>query len=83
MQWFKADKYDDEKRTEISAEKGKFVFYKNKDIQKALFFIVDAEVEDSGVYFCRIDNTSGPGTAVNIASKWLGQHASSLLKHGR
>lgn len=81
-QWFKADKYDDENRSDMEAQTPKdkrFAFLNINNIENGLFFIYDARIEDSGVYFCRINNASGPGTAVQIASKWLRQHTSSLL----
>lgn len=42
-------------------------------IGNALIRIQNLRVEDSGVYYCKINNTLGPGTHIEVVSKWLGQ----------
>lgn len=63
VNWYKADEYDDEKRTRIE-EEGRFQFEDKGMIRNAFLVISDLQKEDSGVYFCRIDNSWGPGTEV-------------------
>uniref|UniRef100_A0A3B4WZ85 Ig-like domain-containing protein n=1 Tax=Seriola lalandi dorsalis TaxID=1841481 RepID=A0A3B4WZ85_SERLL len=70
FQWYKADMYDQkpEERVEVT---GKRFEYSNKGVhQNAFLYIRNTHREDSGVYFCKMNNaTWGPGTEVRVVSK--------------
>lgn len=36
----------------------------------ASILIKKVEVEDSGIYFCKLNDTLGPGTALQVSSRW-------------
>ncbi|XP_040885105.1 uncharacterized protein cd79b [Toxotes jaculatrix] len=57
--WYKAKEYNTEK-TEVSGEK--FGYRDRNSTTNAFLYIHDVRVDDSGVYFCKINNIMGPGT---------------------
>lgn len=63
VRWYKVDKYDapEDKREEIEAQK-RFQFKSKGMIRDAFLVITELQKEDSGVYFCKINSTWGPGT---------------------
>ncbi|XP_022598433.1 uncharacterized protein LOC111219871 [Seriola dumerili] len=67
LQWYKADVYDQkpEERVEV---KGKRFEYSNEGVnQNAFLYIRNTHREDSGVYFCKMNNdTWGSGTEVRV-----------------
>ncbi len=66
VKWHKADKYNSHKEeitTEERIETGK---HRNDSF---FLHIDDLRLEDKGVYFCEINNTMGPGTELQVASK--------------
>ncbi|XP_034715993.1 uncharacterized protein cd79b isoform X2 [Etheostoma cragini] len=65
VQWYKADKYDSHKK-EIKAGK-KFLFHSSNLTQNVLLFIRHLQINDTGVYFCKLNDTWGPGTALQVA----------------
>ncbi|XP_029312257.1 B-cell antigen receptor complex-associated protein beta chain isoform X2 [Cottoperca gobio] len=67
-EWYKVDKYDVDYQIKSQIKEGKkFVFHNISQNQNIFLFIRDVRVEDSGVYFCKIGNEWGPGTAVQVA----------------
>uniref|UniRef100_A0A3Q1GQM3 Uncharacterized LOC110961317 n=1 Tax=Acanthochromis polyacanthus TaxID=80966 RepID=A0A3Q1GQM3_9TELE len=64
VHWYKADKYDVsvEKRERIVEEEKKIQFQRKGMITNAFLIILKLKKEDSGVYFCKINGTWGPGT---------------------
>ncbi|XP_023263542.1 B-cell antigen receptor complex-associated protein beta chain [Seriola lalandi dorsalis] len=70
FQWYKADMYDQkpEERVEVT---GKRFEYSNKGVhQNAFLYIRNTHREDSGVYFCKMNNaTWGPGTEVRVVRR--------------
>ncbi|XP_031699721.1 B-cell antigen receptor complex-associated protein beta chain [Anarrhichthys ocellatus] len=66
VQWYKADKYNEDvlNRGEIEEEQ-KFKFFNSHSPMKFLF-ISGVRIEDRGVYFCKLNDTWGPGTAVEV-----------------
>ncbi|KAK9530076.1 hypothetical protein VZT92_011609 [Zoarces viviparus] len=66
VQWFKADTYDEEvlNRREIEKEK-KYIFF-NSNPQQRFLFISNVGIEDNGVYFCKLNDTWGPGTELQV-----------------
>lgn len=65
VSWYRADVYDapEEKRRRIEEDK-RFKFENKGMIKNAFLVILGLQKEDSGVYFCRIGNSWGPGTEV-------------------
>ncbi|XP_059180722.1 B-cell antigen receptor complex-associated protein beta chain isoform X2 [Centropristis striata] len=63
-QWYKAVGVDGENKT---VQGPRFFFQNLKKNKNAALTITDARMEDSGVYFCKVNGTWGPGTAVQIA----------------
>lgn len=75
-EWYRVDKYDtvvNEITNRIEAVK-KYTFRHNHGDRNVFLDIHDVRMENSGVYFCKINNEWGPGTAVQVASKYLGQY---------
>ncbi|KAM8836553.1 B-cell antigen receptor complex-associated protein beta chain [Spinachia spinachia] len=64
--WFKADRYEEGVATRREVVAGKRFKFLDGHEQKYLF-LHDVRVEDSGVYFCRLNGTWGPGTALQVA----------------
>ncbi|XP_044034575.1 uncharacterized protein cd79b [Siniperca chuatsi] len=63
-QWYKAAKYDAEKTEVVAGQRIKIV---TNVPDKTFLFIHDLYVEDSGVYFCKLNNSLwGPGTEVQV-----------------
>ncbi|KAM4524361.1 B-cell antigen receptor complex-associated protein beta chain [Odontesthes bonariensis] len=60
--WYKADKYDGEKER-IHEHEG-VLFRKWNVIQNGFIHFTNVQIEDSGVYFCQVNGTYGPGTEV-------------------
>ncbi|KAM9426374.1 B-cell antigen receptor complex-associated protein beta chain [Pholidichthys leucotaenia] len=67
--WFKADRYDtpSEYRTEILELDESVNFHHKNKIQNAFMYLVNLQIYDSGVYFCKINSTWGPGTELQVA----------------
>ncbi|KAM4623393.1 B-cell antigen receptor complex-associated protein beta chain [Polymixia lowei] len=67
VQWYKASEYDMEaaKRTKLS--RGKSVTIKlNNNFTQASIIIFNTTTEDSGVYYCKINDTVGAGTELQV-----------------
>lgn len=69
--WYKADEYGAKQRDKIKT--GERIRAVDSVIDGAVLNIVDIRLEDRGVYYCKINNTWGPGTALHVASKQLRQ----------
>ncbi|KAI4807856.1 hypothetical protein KUCAC02_027632 [Chaenocephalus aceratus] len=68
-EWYRVDKYDtvvNEITNRIEAVK-KYTFRHNHGHRNVFLDIHDVRMENSGVYFCKINNEWGPGTAVQVA----------------
>ncbi|XP_033964033.1 uncharacterized protein [Pseudochaenichthys georgianus] len=68
-EWYRVDKYDtvvNEITNRIQAVK-KYTFRHNHGVRNVFLDIHDVRMENSGVYFCKINNEWGPGTAVQVA----------------
>lgn len=70
--WFKAASYDSNIKKELKNE-GRIRFYSRDLIKNAYVQIKNLHTGDSGVYFCKINDTWGPGTQIKVVSKWLRQ----------
>lgn len=68
VQWYRLDQYDDDRSKAAEVKKG------DKE-----FLISSARVEDTGVYFCKVNHTWGPGTELRVSSKAAAERASSLV----
>lgn len=72
VQWYRADTYDVSKKDRVEVVKGDRMSFANyTKTEKAYLYITKAKIEDSGVYYCFINNQWGPGTEVKVVSKWL------------
>lgn len=68
VEWYKADEYDaPEKRSKLMTENNKFHYSNTTVKQMAFLQIHKVNINDSGLYFCKINNEWGPGTAVQVA----------------
>ncbi|XP_049420171.1 uncharacterized protein cd79b [Epinephelus fuscoguttatus] len=68
VEWYKADKYDarEEDRKVLMTENNK-AHYSNTTLKEiATLQIHKVKIKDSGVYFCKMNNDWGPGTAVQV-----------------
>ncbi|KAM9715723.1 B-cell antigen receptor complex-associated protein beta chain [Menidia menidia] len=63
-QWYKANKYNGDKET--IPERERYKYGELKGIKNGLLHLYDVETKDSGVYFCKVNGTFGPGTEVQI-----------------
>ncbi|KAL6094563.1 cd79b [Pungitius sinensis] len=65
--WYKADRHgeDEANRREILA--GKMFEFFDDHPRKKYVLLQHVRLEDSGLYFCRLNGTWGPGTAVQVA----------------
>ncbi|XP_028263921.1 B-cell antigen receptor complex-associated protein beta chain [Parambassis ranga] len=68
VQWFRADEYDSpvHSRTEVQAGDGTG-FQNHSLIQNAILFLHKLRTQDSGVYFCKINQMWGPGSELQVA----------------
>lgn len=74
VQWYKLKKYDDDRNKAVEVKKvGKTI------IQHTHLVILDVRVEHKGVYFCKLNDTWGPGTELHVASKGTAERPSSLM----
>ncbi|XP_069560798.1 B-cell antigen receptor complex-associated protein beta chain [Brachyistius frenatus] len=68
VEWYKADKYDvpeaDRKRLQPSS---KVEFVNKTMLQNAYLYLLKIQPDDSGVYFCKINKSWGPGTKLQAA----------------
>ncbi|XP_054454878.1 uncharacterized protein cd79b [Anoplopoma fimbria] len=68
VKWFKTDRYDDEdvkSRRPLVAGRG--FEYHNENPKQMFLVLHDVRIEDKGVYFCKVNETWGPGTALQVA----------------
>lgn len=80
VHWYKAATYSSSKKDVVN--EGRIEFYTRDLTENAYMQIRNLQVEDSGVYFCRINDTMGPGTQIKVVSKLSETNVSnsSLLK---
>lgn len=71
VEWYKATTYD--AITQLIQEKERYEITKINTTSSFLR-IFNVKTEDSGVYFCKINEEWGPGTELQVVSKWLGKH---------
>ncbi|KAM4715190.1 B-cell antigen receptor complex-associated protein beta chain [Anableps anableps] len=64
VKWYKADRYDTDKM-EIKHH-DRIRFESKHKVQNAYLYFNYLKVEDSGVYYCSINDTFGPGTEVQV-----------------
>ncbi|XP_070846163.1 B-cell antigen receptor complex-associated protein beta chain [Chaetodon trifascialis] len=71
--WYKADEYNSEQREEIKTDDR--ITAVNHLTPGPLLLIKDLRIEDRGVYFCKIENAWGPGTAIHVTRPFNRSHA--------
>ncbi|XP_076615922.1 uncharacterized protein cd79b [Chaetodon auriga] len=71
--WYKADEYNSEQREEI--KRGDRIQALTDPTQGPYLYINDLRMEDRGVYYCKMENKWGPGTAVHVARPLSHSHA--------
>ncbi|XP_008296480.1 uncharacterized protein cd79b [Stegastes partitus] len=63
VDWYKADEYDVPHAKRIKVEKQERIAFEDKGmIRNAYLILAKLQTDDSGVYFCRVKDTWGPGT---------------------
>ncbi|KAL7371695.1 hypothetical protein ABVT39_003494 [Epinephelus coioides] len=69
VEWYKADKYNvpQKKRSKLTSENNKLHYHNATEKSTAILQINKVNINDSGVYFCKMNNEWGPGTAVQVA----------------
>lgn len=65
VEWYKTTKYD-EKPTNQVAVGEKISIKKNNQTRKFVISLKDLRIEDSGVYFCKVHQSWGPGTEIQV-----------------
>ncbi|XP_040033022.2 B-cell antigen receptor complex-associated protein beta chain [Gasterosteus aculeatus] len=65
--WYKADRHGEEEANRRKIEAGKKYQFFDSHSQKKYLLVHNVRVEDSGVYFCKLNGTWGPGTALQVA----------------
>lgn len=74
VQWYKVNKYNEELENAEEIKAGQRIEIRTRNLSKIAFLrISDLQVEDRGVYFCKLNNTWGSGTEIQVASKRLQQ----------
>ncbi|XP_038152905.1 uncharacterized protein cd79b [Cyprinodon tularosa] len=63
-EWYKAMKYDSPEKEIVESERIRYE--KQGSVENAFLFFKELTVEDSGIYYCKINDTWGPGTEVQI-----------------
>ncbi|XP_073346159.1 B-cell antigen receptor complex-associated protein beta chain [Pagrus major] len=69
VKWYKVNEHDEdeEKRIRINAQRGKFELHDKNLTKDGVLQINDLRATDTGVYFCKMNDTWGPGTEVQVA----------------
>ncbi|XP_010864590.1 uncharacterized protein cd79b [Esox lucius] len=65
VNWYKAPKYKTEADNRNKLQMSNYI----KIINQTNICITSLTIEDSGVYFCQIDNTWGPGTEIQVSRR--------------
>ncbi|XP_072229316.1 B-cell antigen receptor complex-associated protein beta chain [Leuresthes tenuis] len=65
--WYKAKQYDGEK--ERIEDDERISFNKFEMVQNGFLLFTNVQIEDSGVYFCQVNGTYGPGTEVQAVKR--------------
>lgn len=75
VRWFRLHQFDDplEELEELEETAGARVQMRTQNQNESFLNIVRLQEDDSGVYFCRVDQSWGPGTELRVASKTLGE----------
>lgn len=75
VHWFRLDQFDDppEELEELKENAGGRVQISTKNQSESILTIVNLQEDDSGVYFCRVNGSWGPGTELRVASKTLAE----------
>ncbi|MCJ8738276.1 hypothetical protein PDJAM_G00033890 [Pangasius djambal] len=64
VMWYKVEKYEDDKDHTRPLDNRR-ASYRSGNM-KGQLFIKDVEVKDSGIYYCKINQTWGPGTELQV-----------------
>lgn len=70
LTWYKIEKYEEDKVYDYQmhqVENDRVSKYSGN--MKGQLFIKDVEVKDSGIYYCKVNHTWGPGTELQVFSK--------------
>ncbi|KAI3364935.1 hypothetical protein L3Q82_001115 [Scortum barcoo] len=68
VDWYKAPKYNSEESERKKTQPEERIVIYDRNLTKGAHFRIDnLRVDDSGVYFCKINNKWGPGTEVQVA----------------
>lgn len=72
VQWYRADAYNKDPAERMEVKRGRVHFGNMRKTQNAYLYINNVKLEDSGFYFCKINNhTWGAGSEMRVVSKWL------------
>lgn len=75
VQWYRLNKYNEDRNKAEVVKAGGRISVPSPGTK---LFISALRVEDKGVYFCKVNDTWGPGTELQVSSKGTAQRASSL-----
>lgn len=75
VQWYRLNRYDEDRKKAEEVKAGGRI---SVPMPGTKLFISALRVEDKGVYFCKVNDTWGPGTELQVSSKGTAQRASSL-----
>lgn len=75
VEWYKDNKYNEDKKRRINPERGRIEIHNiSRSTIQSILKIYTPKMTDTGVYFCKLNGTWGPGTEVQVTSKWLELH---------
>lgn len=75
VQWYRLNKYNEDRNKAEEVKAGGRISIPSPGTE---LFINALRVEDKGVYFCKVNDTWGPGTELQVFSKGTAQRAPSL-----
>lgn len=75
VQWYKLTSYDQDRRDAVELKAGTSIKLSNNG---TIINIMNLRVEDSGVYLCKVNDTWGAGTQLQVASKGTSERPPSL-----
>lgn len=74
VEWYKALDYHHEPTHRVDLA-DRFTFKTKDNVERGLMTVTNLQPDDSGVYFCKLNNTWGPGTGLQVFRKVNAQQA--------
>ncbi|XP_030255424.1 uncharacterized protein cd79b [Sparus aurata] len=72
VEWYKDNKYNEDKKRRINPERGRIEIHNiSRSTIQSILKIYTPKMTDTGVYFCKLNGTWGPGTEVQVTRPLL------------